>query len=142
MIKAVAQAIPTYSMSCFKLPRGLCEHINGIVRSFWWGSKDGKRKPCWVAWDDMIRPKRWGGLGFRYIELFNLALLARQAWRILNESASLSARVLKAVYYPDRDFLDAEVGSLPSRVWRAIVEGKEVLTQRVNQKNWDRENNK
>jgi len=47
----------------------------------------------------------------------------------LNESASLSARVLKAVYYPDRDFLDAEVGSSPSRVWRAIVEGKEVLTQ-------------
>jgi len=129
LIKAVAHAIPTYSMSCFKLPRGLCEHINGIVRSFWWGSKDGKRKPCWVAWDDMIRPKRWGGLGFRDIELFNLALLARQAWQILNESASLSARVLKAVYYPDRDFLDAEVGSSPSRVWRAIVEGKEVLTQ-------------
>jgi len=61
LIKAVAQAIPTYSMSCFKLPKGLCEHINGIVRSFWWGSKEGKRKPCWVAWDEMIKPKNWGG---------------------------------------------------------------------------------
>jgi len=73
LIKAVAQAIPTYSMSCFKLPKGLCEHINGIVRSFWWGSKEGKRKPCWVAWDEMIKPKNWWGLGFRDIELFNLA---------------------------------------------------------------------
>ena len=61
LIKAVAQAIPTYSMSCFKLPKGLCEHINGIVRSFWWGTKEGKRKPCWVAWDEMIKPKNWGG---------------------------------------------------------------------------------
>jgi hypothetical protein len=24
---------------------------------FWWGCKDGKRKTCWVAWDDMTQPK-------------------------------------------------------------------------------------
>ena len=65
LIKAVAQAIPTYSMSCFKLPRGLCEHINSVLRKFWWGSKEEKRKTCWVAWDDMTKPKFCGGLGFR-----------------------------------------------------------------------------
>ena len=31
LIKSVAQAVPTFSMSCFKLPRGLCEHINGLL---------------------------------------------------------------------------------------------------------------
>jgi len=46
LIKVVAQAIPTYSMSCFTLHRGLCHHINGLLRSFWWGSKDGKWKTC------------------------------------------------------------------------------------------------
>jgi hypothetical protein len=64
LIKSVAQAIPTYSMSCFKLPRGLCKHINSLLRKFWWGSKEGKRKTCWVAWDDMIMPKYLGGMGF------------------------------------------------------------------------------
>jgi hypothetical protein len=34
LIKSVAQAIPTYSMSCFKLPRGLCLHINSLLRNF------------------------------------------------------------------------------------------------------------
>jgi len=79
----------------------------------------------------MIKPKQWGGLGFRDIELFNLALLARQAWRILNEPNSLSARVLKAVYHPSVEFLEAELGTGPSRVWHAIIEGKEVLAQGI-----------
>ena len=127
LIKAVAQAVPTFSMSCFRMPRGLCQHIDSLLRGFWWGSKEGKRKTCWVGWEEMTKPKYMGGLGFRDIELFNLALLARQAWRILQEPVTLSARVLKAVYFPNADFLDAELGPSPSRVWRAIIDGKGVL---------------
>ena len=77
-------------------------------------AKKEKRKTCWVAWDDMTKPKFCGGLGFRDIELFNLAMLARQAWRILQSPDSLSARVLRAVYYPHGDFLGAGLGVRPS----------------------------
>jgi hypothetical protein len=45
LIKAIAHAIPVDSMSCFKLPRGICQQINSLIRSFWWGSKKGQRKP-------------------------------------------------------------------------------------------------
>jgi hypothetical protein len=68
-------------------------------------------------------------MGFRDIELFNLSLLARQAWRILQDPNTLSARILKAIYFPSGDFLDARIESSPSRVWRAIMEGKDVLKQ-------------
>jgi hypothetical protein len=96
LIKSVAQAVPTFSMGCFKLPRGLCHHINAMIRSFWWGSKQGKRKPHWISWDTLTMPKYMGGMGFRNIELFNLALLAKQAWRVLQHPESLSARILAA----------------------------------------------
>ena len=110
LIKSVVQAIPTFSMSCFRLPKGLCEQINATVRKFWWGCKAGERKTCWVSWSEMTKPRYMGGLGFRDVELFNLALLARQAWRILQSPESLSSRILKARYFPNKDFLSAELG--------------------------------
>jgi ribonuclease HI len=127
LIKSVLQAIPTYSMSCFKLPRGLCEHLNSVIRCFWWGSSKGKRKPHWVPWSEMTKPKYGGGLGFRDMELFNIALLARQAWRLLTNPFSLSARILRAVYYQNDHFLSADLGSSPSKIWRAICEGRDAL---------------
>ena len=37
LIKLVAQAIPTYSMSIFKIPRSVCEDINSVLAKYWWG---------------------------------------------------------------------------------------------------------
>jgi hypothetical protein len=129
LIKAVVQAVPTYSMGCFRLPRGLYQAINAMIRKFWWGSKEGKRKTCWIPWEKMTQPKHLGGLGFRDIELFNLALLAKQAWRIMQHSDSLSARLLKAIYFSNEHFLNAALGSRPSQIWRAILDGRDVLQQ-------------
>lgn len=42
LIKAVAQATPTYMMSCFKLPESLCSDLNSMIRRFWWGQKSNE----------------------------------------------------------------------------------------------------
>ena len=34
MIKAIAQAVPSYTMSCFKLPNTLCDELTSMVRQF------------------------------------------------------------------------------------------------------------
>ena len=44
LIKAVIQAILTYTMSCFKLPKGLIKELEVLIRKFWWGYNDDTRK--------------------------------------------------------------------------------------------------
>lgn len=44
LIKAVVQAIPTYTISCFKLPDSCCEDLTSMIRNFWWGKRTMKRK--------------------------------------------------------------------------------------------------
>ena len=110
LIKAVAQAIPTYTMSVFKLPNSLCDDLIKIIRRFWWGMKDGKNKMAWLSWEKMCAPKEKGGLGFQDLIAFNLALLAKQGWHLQMNPNSLVHQVLKARYFPQTDFLHAELG--------------------------------
>ena len=37
LIKSVAQAIPTYSMCIFKIPKALCDGVNSVLAKYWWG---------------------------------------------------------------------------------------------------------
>jgi hypothetical protein len=64
LIKAVAKAIPSYTMSCFLLPRRWCEDLNAIVTKYWWGSIGLSKKIHWLKWSHLCKPKEEGGLGF------------------------------------------------------------------------------
>ena len=127
LIKAVTQAIPTYTMSCFLLPKGLCEDLEGMERNFWWGQRDQETKMSWVSWRKMCMSKTHGGMGFRNLHAFNLAMLAKQAWRILVNPTSLVARIYKARYFPYSDILGSKLGGSPSYAWRSIHSSLEVV---------------
>ena len=79
LIQTVAQAIPTYSMSLFKLPNSICNNINSLLTKYWWGQKQEERKIHWINWKKLCTTKKECGMGFCDLHTFNLAMLAKQA---------------------------------------------------------------
>ena len=127
LIKTVAQAIPTYSMSMFKIPKRVCDDINSALAQYWWGQTRDEKKIHRIKWSKLCNPKGRGGMGFRDIHAFNLAMLAKQEWRLIQGSHSLFFRVYKARYFPTCSFMEAGLGSNPSFVWRSLLEARELI---------------
>jgi hypothetical protein len=131
LIKFIARAILTFVMGAFKLPAKLCDEITQLIRRFWSGEESEKRKAHWVAWDNLTRPKSQGGMGFRDMKKFNQALLARQAWTLIQHLDSLCAKLLKARYYQIGDIVDTVFPSEASPTWKGVEHGFELLKKGI-----------
>ncbi|XP_028790032.1 uncharacterized protein LOC114746021 [Neltuma alba] len=73
MIKAVANAIPIFSMSCFKFPKNVCMELDSLNQDDLW------------------------------------------------------CKILKGLYFHDKDFMQPDKGSKPSWYWSSILDGRELL---------------
>lgn len=121
LIKAIAQAVPAYAMSIFKIPSGLCADIQGAIARFWWHSKGNHRGIHCAKWEKMCNSKGRGCMGFRDLSGFNQALIAKQGWRVIQFPNSLMAKVLQAQYFKKSDFMNAKLGYKPSFIWKSIL---------------------
>ncbi|KAK4407847.1 hypothetical protein Sango_0365700 [Sesamum angolense] len=70
-------------------------------------------------------------MGFRKLHAFNLAMLAKQDWRILNNLDLLVSQILKARYFPNDEFLNAKKRSNISFTWHSILDARPVIERGV-----------
>lgn len=117
-------------MSVFLLPADVCKDLEMAMSKFWWKSDSTKDKGIhWMCWSRLTAAKHTGGMGFRNLRDFNIALLGSQAWRLISYPNKLVSRIMKARYYPAGSFLTAKLGSNPSYIWRSILEAQNLVSQ-------------
>ncbi|KAK3228886.1 hypothetical protein Dsin_000767 [Dipteronia sinensis] len=127
LLKAVIQLILSYSMSLFQLPRGLLQEIQKLCNRFWWGSNDKDCHVHWVSWERLYLNKDEGGLGFRNLQIFNQALLAKQMWLLYSCPDSLASRVLRGCYFKKGTIMMAVKKVRGSYMWNSLWWGRKLL---------------
>ncbi|KAG7591719.1 Ribonuclease H-like superfamily [Arabidopsis thaliana x Arabidopsis arenosa] len=125
LTKAVLSSIPIHSMSTIALPKAILDGLDRISRGFLWGTTTEKRKQHMLSWKKVCRTKKEGGLGIKLARVMNKALVAKVAWRLLNDKTSLWARVLQSKYKVKevQDPSWTVVKGTWSSTWRSIILG-------------------
>lgn len=127
LLKTAAQSIPNFWMNLFLLPDDISNGIQRQINGYWWGSGGERKGIRWKAWDKMCMNKEGGGLGFKDLKKFNLAMLAKQRWRLLNNENPLVTNLMKAQYFLNGDFLNATLGNNPIYMWRSILVAQDIV---------------
>ncbi|KAL4333862.1 hypothetical protein GQ457_07G011430 [Hibiscus cannabinus] len=76
------------------------------MAKFWWMSQSSSKGIHWCSWSHLAKPKAAGGMGFRDMSKFNVALLARQCWRLVRQPSCFLALVLKASLWSARGLIE------------------------------------
>ncbi|XP_026416890.1 uncharacterized protein LOC113312346 [Papaver somniferum] len=128
-IKHIGQAIPLFQTGAFLNPKHLCKQIDSHLCKFWWGEtldpKDKETASARVGHYVFPQGRRLSGI--RKVDLNKLAMLDRNAWRILENPNCMLAIVLKAKYFPRTDFLNAKCTNKCSWTWKCLHSIKEII---------------
>ncbi|CAJ2642321.1 unnamed protein product [Trifolium pratense] len=133
----------------YLLPDSIIKDIERMMNSFWWGGGANNKGIRWLAWDRMTLPKSQGGMGFRDLHTFNMAMIAKQGWNIMTRPHTLVAKLFKArwsigngasIKIMSEPWLRGEVGAwLPSPQPQGLHNFKVHDFMLHNVKMWDKE---
>lgn len=100
------------TMSCFKISDSLYDKMTSLA---------------WISREKLCISKAQEGMGFKLLKEFNLALLAKQGWKLQTYPNSLVYWVLKDKYFPDCEFLDPTLIKMSSYIWWSMMEAQHII---------------
>ncbi|XP_026395787.1 uncharacterized protein LOC113290395 [Papaver somniferum] len=129
LTQTVLGSIATHHMSVFLMPKKLNDRMDAIQRRFWWGKSNNNRCFYFKNWSTVDNSKVKGGLNIRQSSLFNQFLLAKLAWRMLQDPNALWVQILMHKYFPNCSPFSDEISTNRSWIWRGIYQGLQIVNK-------------
>ena len=90
-----------YWAQVFVLPKSVQGNIAKVCRAFLWSGDFQTMKPGYVAWNDVCKPKKVGGIGIRDVHAWNVAMMGKRVWAITTKEDNLWIKWVHAIYNKD-----------------------------------------
>lgn len=89
LLNSVLLHIHTYWLSIFLLPKKVLKNTTIICRNFLWSGQGNTLKSPLIAWKEVCRSKKEGGLGIMECMTCNEAAIAKYVWNIAKKADNL-----------------------------------------------------
>ena len=136
-IRSVLSAIPIFPLACLPLTNWMSKQFESKLRNFLWKDKENDKKLALIKWDNLCKPKEYGGLGLRKPQWQNEALGAKLVWRLYQEHEHKWAKILYHKYLdPTKPESLFRMRNLPkgSECWNFIIKCRGIISKYLT---WD-----
>lgn len=128
LINAVLASSLVFWCSHFVLPCSIYKDLERYIRNFLWSGSYNNHSKAKVAWEDVCKPKKEGGLGIRKLQEMNLALMAKWAWKFCDESRnSIWRRWVFRYLIRKQTFWNLKIPVRCSWFWRKLLQSRPKL---------------
>ena len=122
LIKSILSSANIFWASHMILPKKIINKAEQIMREFLWKGQELGKGGAKVAWKDVARPLKEGGLGIKRLADWNKAAMAKCLWNLAHPgSTSEWARWAKANLLKGRSLWDIKVPQDCSWTWRKVL---------------------
>lgn len=101
LINSVLIAMASHILSTYLCPTMITKKLNSTLLRYWRASSSTKKPIYWRKKELLYSHKNDGGMGLKEVRSLNVALLARQSWRMHNNSNLLASKLFKGKYDSD-----------------------------------------
>ncbi|XP_021857984.2 uncharacterized protein [Spinacia oleracea] len=101
LINSILVAMASHILSIYSCPSLIAKKINSNLLKFWWATSSSRKPIYWRKKELLYHHKGEGGVGIKEIGTLNLALLARQSWRMYSNPRLLASKLFKGKYGGD-----------------------------------------
>jgi hypothetical protein len=97
LVKVVLESIPVFWLGIVNIPSSVLARIRQLMFNFLWSGCGNSVRVHLCKWEDLAKPKAYGGWGIKNLYWFSRALAANTLWRCLMRDG-LWHRVIKDKY--------------------------------------------
>ncbi|KAJ6420916.1 hypothetical protein OIU84_028322 [Salix udensis] len=130
LAKSVLTSMPIYLMQNMWLPNATSMQIDKIVRQFIWGNQETGGSWNLINWNMVTRPRINGGLGVRETRFWNISLLGKLIWHLLNSPGKLWVQMLHKKYVKNQVLVQIQnYSNSSSYCWKSIIRALQHLRE-------------